>query len=345
MSRTGQPRILAVGVNWLGDALFMTPALRAIRRAHPDAFLACAVPPRCRELLAGNPHVDEVLLFDERGANRGPFGLWRFARRLQAARFDQAFLFHRSFTRTLAVALAGIPQRIGYTTWKRGWLLTTAVPMPPKDTVHKVAYFLALVRAAGIPPDGEHYDLTVTDADRQYARQLLQATGWQPGRPAVALHAGANWHLKRWPPKLFARLGDQLAAQRGALVMLVGSADDRPLAEGIARRMRHPPAILCGQTTLAQLGALFQQVSVVISNDSGPLHVAAAVGARTIGLFGPTTPQLTGPPASPTTRLLFGSIGCPVPCYRQWCPVNLCMRQLTPARVVEVAAPWLAASC
>lgn len=333
-----------MGVNWLGDTLFMTPAIRALRRAYPQGYLACVVPPRCRELLDGNPHLDAVITYDERGADRGLLGMRRFIRRLRAGRFDQALLFHRSFTRTVCVVLAGIPQRIGYATWKRRWLLTTAVPTPPCDTVSKVALFLRLVAAAGVPADGVHYELTIRDADRRYAQQLLAAAGAQPGQPVVALHAGANWHLKRWPPKLFARLGDRLAAQHQARVVLVGSADDRPLAEGIARRMISPPGILCGQTTLAQLGALFQQVDAVISNDSGPLHVAAAVGAKVVGLFGPTSPELTGPPPGPTTRVLFGSIGCPVPCYRQWCPVNLCLRQISPAQVVEAIQPWLRGS-
>lgn len=335
--------ILIVGVNWLGDTLFMTPAIRAIRRRYPHAFLGCLVPPRCRELLVGNPHLDAVLCFDERGADRGAVGALRLIRRLRSYRFDRAFLFHRSFTRTVCVALAGVPQRVGYATWKRGWLLTTAVPMPPRDTVHKATAFLNLLQAAGIPPDGTGYDLVVTEADRQYARQLLHAAGCAPRRPTVAVHAGANWHLKRWPPKLFARLGDRLAEQYHAQVILVGSTDDRPLAEGIARRMSHPPIILCGQTTLLQLGALFAEVDVVVSNDSGPLHVAAAVGARAIGLFGPTTPDLTGPPPGRTLRVLFGSIGCPVPCYRLWCPVNLCMRQITPDDVITAMAPWLGA--
>lgn len=328
--------ILIVGVNWLGDTLCMTPAIRAVRRAHPDAFLAILVPPRCRPLLEGNPHVNEVILFDERGADRGPWGLWRFTQRLRRYRFDQALLFHRSLTRTLCVAWAGIPRRIGSATWKRRWLLTTAVPLPPKDTQPKAAHFLDVVRAAGIPSDGDSYDLTVSAPDRAAARSLLQTAGLQPGRPTVAIHAGANWRLKRWPEKLFARLGDRLAEQAGAQVFFVGSADDQPLAARIARRMRHPSTILCGRTTLPQLGALFQQVDVVISNDSGPLHIASAVGARTVGLFGPTSPALTGPPPSPRTRVLFGTIGCPVPCYRQWCPVNLCMRQVTPEQVVEV---------
>ena len=180
----------------------------------------------------------------------------------------------------------------------------------------------------------------MAEADRHYARQLLQAAGCGPGQPVVAMHAGANWHLKRWPPKLFARLGDQLAAEHQARVLLIGSAADRSLAEGIAHRMTPPPAILCGQTTLPQLAALLTLVNVVVSNDSGPLHIAAAVGAKTVGLFGPTSPELTGPPPAPHVRLLFGSIGCPVPCYRQWCPVNLCMRQLTPERVIETIRQW-----
>lgn len=319
----------------------MTPAIRAIRRSYPSGFLACLVPPRCREVLVGNPHLDAVLLFDERGADRGPLGWLKLIRLLKPYHFDTAFLFHRSFTRTLCVTLAGVPKRIGYTTWKRRGLLTTPTPMPAKDTVHKVDLALRVVEAGGIPADGRSYDFVVSDADRQVARELLQAAGCQPDRPTVALHAGANWHPKRWPPKLFARLGDRLVKEHGAHVLLVGSADDRPLAEGIARRMEHPPILLCGQTTLPQLGALFAQVDCVISNDSGPLHVAAAVGARTIGLFGPTTPGLTGPPPAPHIKILLGSIGCPVPCYRQWCPVNLCMRQVTPERVLEVVKEWL----
>lgn len=336
-------KILIVGVNWLGDVLFMTPAIRAIRKRYPEAFLACLVPPRGRELLERNPHLNAVLSFDERGADRGLAGWWRLIQTLRRHRFDQAVLFHRSFSRTLCVALAGVPQRIGYATWKRRWLLTTAVPMPPKDTVHKARLFLDLVAAAGMPADGEQYDLPVSAADRQYARQLLQAAGCEAGRPVVAFHAGANWSLKRWPAKLFARLGDRLVRDCGARVLLVGSAEDRPLAEGIARRMSQPPAVLCGQTTLPQLGALFTQVSAVVSNDSGPLHIAAAVRARAVGLFGPTTPVLTGPPPAETTRVLFGSIGCPVPCYRLWCPVNLCLRQITPDDVLDTLRPWLTA--
>ncbi len=318
----------------------MTPAIRAIRRRYPEAFLACLVPPRCRELLVGNPHLDEILCFDERTTDRGLAGWWRLVQRLRPYRFERAFLFHRSMTRALCVALAGVPQRVGYATWKRRWLLTTAVPAPPRDTVHKVTYFLNLLEAAGVPSDGLAYDLIVAEADRRYARQLLEAAGCRPGQPVVAMHAGANWHLKRWPPKLFARLGDQLAATHQARVLLIGSSEDRSLAEGIAHRMTPPPAILCGQTTLSQLAALFTLVTVVVSNDSGPLHIAAVVGAKTVGLFGPTSPELTGPSGAPHIRLLFGSIGCPVPCYRQWCPVNLCMRQLTPERVIETIQQW-----
>lgn len=329
----GQQRIIIVGVNWLGDALFMSPAIRAIRKAHPHAHVACLVPPRCRELLKGNPHLNAILCFDERGADRGLAGFSRLVRTLRAGRFDAAYLFHRSFTRTIAAALAGIPQRIGYSTWKRAWLLTKAVPMPPKDTLHKIQYFLNLLERYGIPSDGTHYDLSIPDADRLYAQGLLRAAGCDSTHLKVAIHAGANWHLKRWPAKLFARLGDLLSERHQARILFIGSADDRPLAEGIVRRMTQPASILCGQTTLTQLAALMKEVDWVVSNDSGPLHIAAAVRARVIGLFGPTRPELTAPPAAENVKILFGSIGCPVPCYRQWCPINLCMRQITPENV------------
>lgn len=288
-------RILIVSVNWLGDLLFLTPAIRAIRRAYPGSFIACLAPPRGLELLQGNPHLNEVIPVQE---TRGPGNLfvwWRMVGRLRAGRFDTGFLFHRSFTRALAVRLAGIPERIGHCTWKRGWLLTTAVRPPRPDTVHKIDLFLRVLEAAGIQPNGREYDAGLLPVDRAAAERLRSEMGLKPQDRVVALHAGANWRLKRWPPKNFARLADALADRCGAKVLFIGGPGDLPLIEGIVGRMSSRPVVAAGRTTFRQMGALLERTSLLISNDSGPLHMGLAVGVPVVALFGPTDPRMTGP--------------------------------------------------
>ena len=334
-------RILIVSVNWLGDLLFMTPAIRALRRAHPKSHIACLVPPRGLDLLRGNPHLDEVIpLEEERGLRQ-----WRnwgpLLRRLREERFDAAYLFHRSFSRTLLAWAAGIPARIGYRTWKRGWLLTVPVEPVPKDSLHKADWFLRVLQADGIEPDGPQYEAGVLPEDSETADRLLREWRINPREKIVALHAGANWRLKRWPAGQFAQLADALAERYGARLLFVGAEEDRPLILGILARMRSSAFVAAGRTTFRQLGALLARMSLLISNDSGPLHLGIAVGTPVVALFGPTDPVLTGPPAGSQAVTLFGSVGCPVPCYRLHCPVNLCMQQITVGQVLEAAGKFL----
>ncbi|MBI3323818.1 MAG: lipopolysaccharide heptosyltransferase II [Candidatus Omnitrophica bacterium] len=341
MPASSRKRILVVSVNWLGDLLFLTPALRAIRHAYPDSFIACLAPPRGLELLRGNPHLNEVIPIGEK---RGPLNFWvwwKMVRRLRAGRFDAAFLFHRSFTRALAIWLAGIPERIGIRTWKRGWLLTTALPPPARDTVHKIDLFLRVVEGAGILSDGYRYDAGLLPEDHSAAGKLIEELGLNSAGPVVALHAGANWKLKRWSSKNFARLADALAERYGAKVLFVGSGEDLPLIRGILARMKSRPAVAAGRTTFRELGALLERTSLLISNDSGPLHMGLAVGVPVVALFGPTDPNLSGPKEASNVVTLFGSIGCPVPCYRLNCPANLCMEQITVEQVLEAAGKFL----
>lgn len=342
--QAARKRILIVSVNWLGDLLFLTPAIRAIRRAHPNSFIACLAPPRGLELLQGNPHLNEVIPVEE---TRGPGNLlvwWKRVGRLREGRFDTVFLFHRSFTRALAVRAAGIPERIGHWTWKRGWLLTTAVHPPRPDSVHKIDLFLRIVEAAGIRPDGRQYDAGLLPEDRAAAERIRSELGLKPKDRVVALHAGANWRLKRWPPKNFARAADELVGRYGVKVLFIGGQGDLPLIEGIVGRMKSRPLIAAGRTTFRQMGALLEQSSLLISNDSGPLHMGLAVGVPVVALFGPTDPKLTGPAHGACAVTLFGSIGCPVPCYQLRCPANLCMEQITVEQVLEAAGKFLEGS-
>ena len=334
-------RILIVSVNWMGDLLFMTPALRAIRRCYPDAVIACLAPPRGLDLLKGHPHLNEVIPLDESRGLRGLIRWLLMIRRLRAERFDTAFLFHRSLTRTAIVWCAGVRERIGYRTWRRGWLLTKAVAPPAADSVHKAVWFLKMLEGAGIPSDGFRYDVGLLSQDHQVAGDILREWDIKPEDRLVALHAGANWRLKRWPAKNFAQLGDGLAEHYGVKVVLIGDRGDLPLSEKIAGQMRTRPFVATGRTTFRQLGALLTTTRLLISNDSGPLHLGLAVGTPVVALFGPTDPKLTGPLDDSKAVTLFGSIGCPVPCYQLKCPVNLCMHQISVEQVLMAAGRFL----
>jgi lipopolysaccharide heptosyltransferase II len=351
-------RILLVSVNWLGDLLFMTPAIRAIRKKYPKAHLVCLSPPRGREVLQANPHLNELIFFEESRGLRGLLELPKLIRQLRAGRFNTVFLFHRSMTRALAAALAGIPNRIGYKTWKRNWLLTQSVESPPKDRLHKSEIFLKLLEGVGIPSDGISYDLSLTDSDQSAVSQLLNEWGIQSQDRMIALHVGANWHLKRWPVKQFSELADRLNGQFGAKVIFIGSEADKPLVESVTQKMQTTPFSAVGRTSFGQLGALLKRANLFISNDSGPLHLGLAVGTPVIGIFGPTDPDLSGPlqgrridkqlglpvvqkelpqGGSDRSTVLFGSIGCPVPCYQLDCPENLCMDQISVDDVLREA--------
>lgn len=334
-------RILIVSVNWLGDLIFMTPALRAVRKRFAGAHLACLVPPRGVPLLSGNPHLDEVIPLAETRRPAAWAALLRAAGHLREKRFDTAILFHRSFSRTVLAWAAGIPCRIGYRTRKRGWLLTRSAPAPKPDTLHKVEWFLHLLRQVGIPPDGHRYEPGVTRADEARARALLSELGIGSGEPVAALHVGANWKLKRWPAARFAELGDRLSARRNVKILFVGGASDLPLIRSVTDRMKCRPAVAAGKTSFPELGAVLKRVRVLVSNDSGPLHMAVAVGTPVVAVFGPTAPTLTGLPEGAQGATFFGSIGCPVPCYQLRCPVNLCMERVTVDQVLEAAERFL----
>lgn len=288
-------KILVFTKNWLGDVLFEVPALQAIRKNFPEAEITTLAPARCREILSAVPFVDKIQDFDERTTQRSLFSKLRFIRRLRREKFDQVFLFHRSFTRAFLARLGGIRERIGYENPKRRWLLTRPVPLP-KQALHQVDYFLVLLKWAGLRVDfGAEYQFFFRSEDEREAEKILKEEGLRP-KTFAAFHVGANWEPKRWPANHFARLADRLAEAYGSRVVLTGSQEDEPVAREITEKaQRARPISLCGKTSLGVLGAFFQKAAFVVSGDSGPMHIASGVGTPVVALFGPTCPQWTGP--------------------------------------------------
>ncbi|MDD5255794.1 MAG: lipopolysaccharide heptosyltransferase II [Candidatus Omnitrophica bacterium] len=335
MTRGSQKRILVFNVNWLGDVLFSTAAIRNIRYNFPGSFIACVVPPRCYPVLKGNPHVDEILIFDEEERHKGALGQLGFVKALKDRKFDTVFLFHRSFTRALICRLADIPERIGYHTKKRGFLMAKKILPPAPESLHRIDYYLNILTQSGLKVEDRQLEFYVEDEDRRYIRQLLEQKGVSSKAPLVLVNPGGNWMPKRWPPEHWARLCDMLIEAQ-AQVVIAGSLQDAPLAETIAGSMKEKPVILSGMMNLKQLGALCLDADCVITADSGPLHIAASLNAKKIiALFGPTSVSVTGPQPAKNAVILQKDTGCKIPCYQVHCKDNRCMKAITPEEVFK----------
>ncbi|MBI3021576.1 MAG: lipopolysaccharide heptosyltransferase II [Candidatus Omnitrophica bacterium] len=335
-------RILVVLPNWFGETLFATPLLNILRSRRPTAYLATLGWPTCREVLLHNPSVNDLLDYDERRAHRSPFGKWRLIRALSARRFDTAFILRRSLSRSLLLALAGIPMRVGFDNAKSGWLLTHRV-RPASIPEHKAFSYLPLLEAVGLSGARHPYEYTVSDEERRAARKWLEMHRIANGRPLVALHPGANWPHKRWPPERFAALGDRLVATQRAQVMITGGPGDVALAHSIREAMRQPATLLAGQTGLRQLGACLEEARLVVSNDTGVLHIAAALRRPIVALYGPTSPTLTGPLGDPQRMVVLHHADCcpRIPCYNPNQPAHRGMEAITVDEVYDAARQML----
>lgn len=337
-------RLLVRGTNWLGDSVMTIPALRAVRAAFPGAHLTLMVRPWVSDLFQHAPYLDDLLIYDKRGPHQGLSGLRRIVETIRARSFDLAILFQNALEAALIARLAGIPRRVGYPRDGRGWLLThTAPPEPALHGRHQIFYYLGILSGAGLIDDAPwlrldyqpDLSISVTPEECRRAQYLLDEGGVEGDRPLVGLNPGAYFGpAKRWTTDRYAALADRLIERVGAQVVIFGSADERRIAMEIAGLMRHKPAILAGRTTLRELMALIRSCRLLITNDSGPMHVAAALGVPQLALFGSTDATATGPYNRHAT-VIRHAVPCS-PCLLRECPIDL--RCFTAISVDEVYA-------
>lgn len=329
-------RILIFNVNWLGDVLFSTAVIRNIRRNFPDSFIACIVPSRCYPILKANPHLDEVIIFDENDRHKGTLDKLKFIKFLKSKKFDMVFLLHRSFSRTLITRLAGIPRRIGYYTKKRAFLLTKKIISPDRDSLHRIDYYLNLIEKAGLKVEDRYTEFFVSEKDEQFVETFLKNKSVNKNDLLAGINPGGNWLPKRWPVQYWAKLCDRLIGEFGYKVIITGAVPDIALAKQIQDLMKEKPIVACAALNLKQLGALCKRLDLFVSADTGPLHIANAVGAKKIiALFGPTSPLITGPFPLKNTVILKKDAGCKIPCYVVNCKDNRCMKAISVDDVVE----------
>ena len=334
-NKNSRKKILIFNVNWLGDVIFSSPFIRAVREAFPNSYIACATPPRCKEILQANTRINELIIFDESGPEKSFFGKMRFAFKLREEKFDIAFILHRSLTRALITFVAKIKIRVGYDTKRRGFLLTKRLN-PPVGDIHRVEYFLKLARAMGADTSKKDYEFFITEPDRKKTGRILEAEGVDYDDRIVVLNPGGNWNPKRWPIDKFAELADRLIEKYGVKVLITGAEKDRVLAEEISRDMKNKPISICGKTGIRELAPILERAKLVVSGDSGPMHIAVSVGTNVVALFGPTSPDITGPYGEGNYVVMKKDIGCDVPCYDFSCKDNRCMKAISVDNVIGI---------
>lgn len=331
--------LLVYSPSWIGDAVMSLGALRALRQNFPDARLSVLTRPWVEDLYEGCGVVDDVVLYDPRGADRGAAGFVRAARRVRQGGFDVSVLFPNAFRAAALVRAAGVPERWGYATESRSALLTKTVPPAPRPFGrHQSYYYLDLLAGLGLRVGEPDTSLVATDAMRAAARGLLKREGWSGG-PLVGVHPGAtNSRAKVWKASRFAEVSRKLAETHGAQVAILGGKKEAELAVAVQRELPSDVSLMLqAKTSLADLIGVLAELCVFLSNDSGPMHLAAALGVPSVAVFGPTDARETGP-AGAKARVVREPVDCS-PCLYRDCPIDhRCMERVTPERVYDEAA-------
>jgi heptosyltransferase-2 len=339
-------KIMIRATNWVGDAIMALPALRVVRGRFHDADISILARPYVADIYRDQQIGDHLIAYDSQGVHRGFSGRERLAAELRAQEFDVALLLQNAFDAAWLAWRANIPERIGYARDGRSLLLTKRVPVPKPGEIpaHEKFYYLELLRRSGWVDslsDESFIAMAVPEEKRQRAEEFLVKSGARPHALRVAIGAGASYgSAKCWPPPRFADVANRLQSQADADVILFGTAAESAVSSAIASEMRHPPVNLTGKTAIADLPALLSQCHLFMGNDSGAMHVAAAVGLPVVAVFGPTDPLGTAP-VTPRCTVVQEKPYCS-PCFLRRCPTDhRCMTKVTPDMVEAAIRPWL----
>jgi len=343
---SGITRLLIRAPNWLGDAVMAIPAMAAVRAAYPEAHLTVAAPAQLTALFEERTPVRQHAVLALPGKSRGATAA------IAAGNFQACVLFPNSFRSAWQTRRAGIPERWGYRAASRGWMLTRAVPRPAgKGGLHQADYYRALVRGLDMPCDDNEDEaapaLAPSETSLAEADALLQRHRWPAGTSFVALMPGAAYgEAKQWPAARMAEVAARLVRECGVRCLVLGAGGDRPAARAIESSLRErapkeAPFVLdvTGQTSLGVLVGLLSRAAACVSNDSGGMHVAAALGRPVVAVFGPTDERITRPIGH--HAVITESVFCR-PCMLRDCPIDhRCMKRIDAGLVFDAVASRL----
>jgi heptosyltransferase-2 len=343
-SHLSPKRILVIRLDRLGDVVLSTPVLQALRWQFSHAFIAMMVRPACEDIVRGNPYINDVIVYEKENAHRSVWGTIRFAKELRRYRFDTALALHPSNRSHVIPWLAGIPVRIGYDR-KSAWLLTHRLKHYKQEgKYHEALYTLECLRLFGIAPDRPQPFVPIQQSAARAIERLFAKHSIQSADRLVAIHPSASCVSKRWMPERFAQVADRLIAEQALRVCVVAADDDARYARQMLAAMRQRALDFSAQLSVSRLAALLARCRLLISNDSGPVHVAAAVGTPVVDIFGRNQRGLSWQrwgPLGDGHVVLHKEVGC-VTCLAHNCDIGfLCLTALSQEEVYQAAVSVL----
>ena len=340
-------RILVRAANWIGDAVMSLPALEETKRLFPDANITVLAKPRVAPIFENNPAVSDIFIYDSLGAHKGLNGRMRLAGVLRERGFTLAVLFQNAFEAALIAFLAKIPRRVGYARDLRSVFLTDPVEVTAEiKKVHQVFYYLNIIKALGgadvldpLP------NITLTRNEEERADNFLKGLGIEEGTPIVGASPGASYGpAKRWSPGNFAYVLDAVSNTTGAAVLIFGSKEDIEIARELSAALSVEHHNLAGKTSLREFMAIAKRLELFLTNDSGPMHIGAALGIPTLAVFGSTSDELTGP-LGKRVKVVKEALDC-APCFERVCAPGHyeCLTNIDPERVLAEAVSLMSST-
>lgn len=330
------------GVNWIGDTVMTLPALHALRETFPNSFISVFTRNPLDQLLANNPSLDEVVGYRERKGLLGLIDRWRLAARIREGGYDLALILPNSFSSALVPFLAKIPMRMGYARDGRSPLLTHPVFFTESLSLeHQSRYYLHLVQELGFSSIIPDPVICIAEKERKWAAQRLDKDRKKERIKLIGICPGAQYGpAKRWFPERFVKLAQRLMDFLPAKTILFGDKEEVVQIQTISKAIGGGVLDMAGRTDLIQMASLMAECDLVISNDTGPMHVAAAVGTPVLALFGSTDPRATSPLGA--VRIIKRELSCS-PCLKRRCPLGTyeCMDRIGVEEVYETALNFL----
>ncbi|MYF98351.1 glycosyltransferase family 9 protein [Candidatus Poribacteria bacterium] len=315
-------KILLIRLSSLGDIVLTTPAIRAVRAHFPQAYIAMLVAKQSADVLLQNPHLNEIIQFNRFAKDKDTGEMLRIIRILRQRRFALTFDFQRKFRTELLMYFSGATERVG-----KGRLCTIRVPK--QGNQHATESYFDLLHAAGIMAENRELEMFLSKSERTDACYVFEEAGVSEMQLKVGLFPGAGWKLREWMPDRFASIGDKLVEKFDAQVIIFGGPKEGALVRSVANLMQHPAILFAGNLQIRQLAACIEKCDLFLTNDTGPMHIAAAVGTPTIALFGPGD-HIRFQPLGESNTVIRHDVACS-PCkqFTEKCKDNICMKQIT----------------
>ena len=324
-------KILIIQTAFLGDVVLTIPLIQAAKK-YLKAQISVVCIPSTKNILEGHPSIDEIIVFDNKNSEKGFFSLIKFIKKLKEKKFDVAIIPHPSFKSGLISYLAAIPERIGFSNSAGRFFFTNKVFFDKNK--HQLERYLDLLKHFGIEVKEEKTEIYIDEEGKKFADDVLPKN-----KIIFGINPGSIWATKRWPAEKYAQLADKIITEFGDEILIFGGPDDIDIAKNVEKNMEQKAINFAGKTTLKQLSVLTQMCKVFVTNDSGPMHIAAAMNIPVVAIFGPTIKQFGFFPYSKKAIVIEKNVPCR-PCSPHGpnkCPEKHfnCMNKITVSEVFD----------